>query len=111
MMMYGMGNLFWLWSLLSVLMVLGFSYIIWILAQKETGYIKTTGVVIACGIAALTVILALFGLLWGGRGSGMGGKSGSMMEMKMEGKAAQEMMNEMMKKNPEIKKMMKEMMK
>ena len=84
-----MGSMFVLWSLLSILLVLGFSYIIWILALKETGYVKTTGQVIACGIAALIVVLSLAGLIWGGRMSRgmmggemmMGGKHGAKMEM------------------------------
>lgn len=62
MMMSGMG-LFHLWALLLILLALGFSYIIWIRALKETGFIKTTGQVIACGIAILTVILFLYGAI------------------------------------------------
>jgi hypothetical protein len=89
MMMSGMGNLVLLWSLLSILLMLGFSYIIWVMALKETGYVKTTGLVIACGIAALTVILFLYGSIWGGQmkqgmmggGMMMGGKSGMGKDM------------------------------
>lgn len=88
-MMGGMGSMSLLGGLLSVLMMLGFSYIIWILALKESGKVKTTGLVIACGIAALAVIIALYGAIWGGQmkrgmmggGMMMGGKHGAKMEM------------------------------
>lgn len=62
MMMSGLG-LFHLWSLLLILLVLGFSYLIWIRALKETGLIKTTGQVIACGLAILAMIIFLYGAI------------------------------------------------
>lgn len=103
---YGLGyGLFWA-SLLWFFIVLGFSYIVWILANKESGWVKTTGIVIGCGIA----LLALITLIYGAAGVrkygryGMGGimtRPGSKFEMKMEGREGREMM----------KKMMEEMMK
>ncbi len=114
MMMGGMGAgfslLLLLYAILALGLILGFSYIIWILALKEAGYVKTTGLVIGCGIAALAVILFLSGLIYGGRMAG-GYGMGSMMGpgMMMEGKEGQKMMLEMMMKDPEMKKMMREM--
>ena len=102
-------------GLLWMFLLLGFAYIVWILALKETGYVKTTGQVFACVIAALTVVLFLYGAVWGGQmkqgmmRGGMGcpmmksgmmdGQKGMMkMEEKMGGaKMGKEMMHKMMK--------------
>lgn len=70
------SGLIW-FSLLSFLMILGFSYIIWILAKKETGYINTTGQVIACALAAVALIIFIVSLTYGGSMMrGMGGMTG-----------------------------------
>jgi len=106
-MMGGMGAgfslLLLLYSLLVIGLILGFSYIIWILALKETGYVKTTGLVIACGIAILTAILFLSGLIYGGRMAGSSGLGGMM--------GGKQMGDKEMKQMREMQKMMKEMRK
>lgn len=105
----GFGWLFLAYSLLAIALILGFSYIIWILSVKETGYVKTTGLVIACAIAVLTVILFLSGLIYGGRmgrGYGVSGVTGPGM---MQGKEWHNYMYEQMMKDPEAKKWIREM--
>jgi len=79
-----MGGMIW-GLLLSVVLLLGFAYIIWVLAEKESGTIKTVGQMIAVIIAVLAVIVLIYGAV-GPRGSGcmsgMGGMTGQgkMME-------------------------------
>jgi hypothetical protein len=110
--MMGYG-LLWI-GLLWVAVLLGFAYIIGILAMKETGNVKVIGQVIAGVIAVLTVIIFLYGAVWGGQmkrgmtgrgmgcpmmGSGMmGGQKGMMkmdgMKMEKEGKMMHKMMRE-----------------
>jgi len=103
--MMGYG-LLWV-GLLWMFLILGFAYIVWILALKEAGYIKTTGQVFACVIAVLTVIIFLYGAIWGGqmkKGMMRGGMSCPMMSgqkdmMKMEGmkmEKGSKMMHKMM---------------
>ena len=106
----GFGLLLFLYALLALGLILGFSYIIWILAMKEAGYVKTTGLVIGCTIAALAAILFLSGLIYGGRMAG-GYGMGSMMGpgMMMEGQEGRKYMYEQMMKDPEMKKLMREM--
>jgi membrane protein implicated in regulation of membrane protease activity len=98
MMMGGMGAGFGLmllvYALLMLALVLGFAYIVWTLALKESGYLKTTGQVFACAIAALATIVFLAGLVNSGRMSDMSSK-------KLGGKE--------MKQMQEMQKMMKEM--
>lgn len=89
----GFGWILLLYTILMIALILGFSYIIWILSMKETGYVKTTGMVIACVIAVLAVILFLYGLIYGGR---MGGRYGTGQGM-MENKEGSRYMHEMMK--------------
>lgn len=88
-MMMGYAGL--LSGLLAVFMVLGFAYIIWIMALKETGWIKTTGLVFSCGIAILVLLVVLYAAI-GGWGY-LGGKGmrkykdmgpGSKMHERME---------------------------
>jgi len=65
-MMYGMmGGMIW-GSLLAVLMLLGFAYIIWVLAAKEKGNVKTVGQIIAIIIAVLAAVILLYGTIYGG---------------------------------------------
>jgi hypothetical protein len=83
---YGM-----LWiGLLWLFLVLGFAYIIGVMAMKETGNVKLAGQVIAGVIAVLTIIIFLYGAIWGGQMKrGMMGGSGCPMMgkgMKMDGK-------------------------
>jgi uncharacterized Tic20 family protein len=87
------AGIFW-FSLLSFLLILGFSYIVWILAKKETGWINTTGQVIACATAAVALIILIVSLTYGG--SMMRGFSGGMMGPGMQKMDTQKMM-EMMK--------------
>ncbi|MFH1386407.1 MAG: hypothetical protein ABIH50_01915 [bacterium] len=115
-MMGGMGGgivwMVFLYSLLFLALVLNLAYIVWTIALKESGYVKTTGLAFACGMTVLAIIIFFYGLVYGGgmrenrsmMGGGMG--RGNMM---MEGKGGKMLMKKMMK-DPEMMKMMKEMM-
>ena len=107
MMMGGMGqSMFWA-SLLGTLLLLGFAYIIWVLASKETANTKLAGQIIAGAVAVLAIIFFLYGGVWGGlmgRG-GMHGMTGPSMMGK--GMMGPEQMDKMMK-SPEMKKWMEE---
>jgi len=107
MMMGGMGqSMFWA-SLLGTLLLLGFAYIVWILASKETANTKLTGQIIAGAVTVLAIIFFLYGGVWGGlmgRG-GMYGMTGA--SMKGKGMMGPEQMDKMMK-SPEMKKWMEE---
>lgn len=106
-----MGYGFLLAGLLWLFLLLGFAYIIWAMALKETGYVKTTGLVVACVIALLTVIIFLYGAVKGNqirhnmmRGGGMscpmmgGGMMGGKEGMKpMEKHMGKEMMKDVLK--------------
>jgi hypothetical protein len=108
-MMSGFTSILLLYSLLVLMMVLGFAYIIWIMSVKESGNAKLPGQIVSIVIVVLSLLLFLLGITYGGQmrskmkgcpmmGSGM-----------MEGKGSQKMM-EMMKKNPEMGKKMMKMM-
>ena len=74
------SGLLW-FSLLSLLMVLGFAYIVWILAKKEAGWINTTGQVIACALAVVAVIIFIVSLTYSGSMmKGMCGMTGPSMK-------------------------------
>ena len=106
-MVYGM-----LWALLlTIFLLLGFAYILWVLASKETGGAKTTGQVIAIAIAVLTLVILISAGVYGprmGRMGMMGGagicgpgsqmKGSGMMERQekgmMQGQPMQKMMRE-----------------
>lgn len=77
-MMMGGGTI---WGLiLLVVLLLGFAYIIWVLAAKESGNVKIVGQVIAAIIAILAVIVLIYGVVGGPmKGGCMQGK-GTMME-------------------------------
>ncbi|MFH1347514.1 MAG: hypothetical protein ABIH22_02380 [Candidatus Margulisiibacteriota bacterium] len=62
-MMYG-GMIFG--SLLMVASLLGFAFIIWVLAVKEKGNVKMVGQVIAIVIAVMAAIILLYGTIYGG---------------------------------------------
>ncbi|MCU0641220.1 MAG: hypothetical protein MUC35_03930 [Candidatus Margulisbacteria bacterium] len=89
--MAGMGNILVLTQLLTLGLALGFAYIIWILATKETGNLKLGGQILAAVIALLALLIFIYGLvvanqmqrsMQGGMGGMMmGGKMGSKMEM------------------------------
>jgi len=92
-MMYGMmGGMIWM-SLVSVVMVLGYAYIVWVLANKEAGTMKTVGQVIAVIIALVALVMLFYGTVYGGGLCG-GGEAGKMM-----------------KDNPQMQKQMMEMQK
>lgn len=102
------GVLLW-WCLLTIVLLLGFAYIIWILAGKETGGLKLTGQIIAVIITVITIILFIYCIVISSsisRGMFPCGK-GSMMQAPGMGQGG--MMKEMMK-NPEMQKMMKQHM-
>jgi len=83
-----------LFSLLSLLLVLGFSYVVWILAKKETGWINTAGQSIACAAAAVALIIFLVSLISGGSMMrGLSGGTGPGM-YKMDTQKMMEMMKE-----------------
>ena len=65
-----------LWGLLlMVILLLGFAYIVWVLAAKESGAVKTVGQIIAIIIADLAVLILLYGGIYGGMmGKGWYGK-------------------------------------
>jgi hypothetical protein len=108
-----MGGMFFV-SLLFVLLLLGFAYIIYVYANKESGWLKTTGQVIAIILAVIALLVLLYGGIyggmmgrggmgmmgpcWGGKGmmgGMMGGKMGGMMH---DGKDRNEFMERMMEK-------------
>jgi hypothetical protein len=62
-----MGYCLLLIGLLWLFLVLSFAYIVYILANKESGWLKTTGQVFACVIAVLVLIVFLCGALGGGK--------------------------------------------
>jgi len=109
----GMGYGMVFGSLLGVLLLLGFAYIVWVFANKESGTVKSIGQVIAAVIAILAAIILLYGTIYGGvvgRGAWCGrggkdyksGKSGNWMMkkmMKMPEAERQEMMEKMMKEH------------
>lgn len=66
-MMYGMmgGGMIW-GSLLAVILLAGFAYIIWVQATKEKSNVKTVGQVIAIIIAVLAAVILLYGTIYGG---------------------------------------------
>jgi bacteriorhodopsin len=93
-----------LFSLLSLLMVLGFAYIVWILAKKEAGWINTAGQVIACVLAVVAVIIFIVSLTYSG--SMMRGMCG-MTGPSMKGMDREKMMDVMKGRQGEMPKMHK----
>jgi hypothetical protein len=81
-MMYGMmGGMIWA-SLVSVVLLLGAAYVVWVLAVKEKGNLKTAGQVIAGLIALFAAVLLLYGTIYGGMlGRGCWGGSGRAYKM------------------------------
>ena len=104
------GILLW-WCLLSIALLLGFAFIVWVLAGKEASGLKLTGQIISVVITVITIILFIYCIVYGGgiRG-GMGmfpcGKGNTMQGA---GMGKEGMMKEMLK-NPEMQKMMKQHM-
>ena len=80
------GGIFILWSLLAIALLIGYAHIIWVMSIKEAPTTKLIGQIISLVIVGLTVILFLYGAVYGGRmmrgGYGYGGMMGPMMEGK-----------------------------
>jgi len=100
-------------SILLSVLLLGFAYIVYVLANKEAGGIKTTGQVIAAVIAVFALWVFLYSGIYGGvMGRGICGrgtmrkKPGGMMYDK---KDKYEFMEKMMEK-PGMKEWMEEYM-
>ena len=92
-MMGAMSGLIIWWSLLSISLLLGFAYIIWILASKEAGSTKLVGQIIAVVIAVMVLILFTYGGIYG-RNMSNCGQNGM---MPMMGKGMNESSKEMMR--------------
>lgn len=56
-----MGIMFIISALLKLCMALGLAYVVWVLSVKESGSMKTIGMVISIAIIVLYLISALFG--------------------------------------------------
>ncbi|MDD5382637.1 MAG: hypothetical protein PHH60_03170 [Candidatus Margulisbacteria bacterium] len=99
-MMGGMLGSVYLMLLLYIAMLLGFAYIIWILASKETGGTKIAGQIIAGTITVLVVLMVLYGLVAQNRMRSAMSGPGMMMEGKnFQGKTmTNQQMKEMMQK-------------
>jgi hypothetical protein len=107
------------WGLiLSVVLLLGFAYIVWVLAVKESGNVKIIGQVIAVIIAILALVVLIYGVAGGGSMGRMGmyGHMG-MYDKKdtmgggMKSKDGMKKSIDMMMKDPEMRKYMNEHMK
>ena len=64
-MMWGMMVGAFIFSLLVLISFVGFAYIIWILASRETEWIKTIGNIIAIAIVILAVTFFLYFGIYG----------------------------------------------
>jgi hypothetical protein len=103
--MMGMGSM-WMMLLSSLLMlfvVLGFGYIIWVMASKESGNTKLAGQIISVVIIVLAIILCLYGAVKGPKMRhqmmGQGMMNQDMMKQGMPGMDKHEMKRMMMKDN------------
>ncbi len=56
-----MGAFLIISALLKLALGLGFAYIIWVLAAKESGTSRTTGMVISIAVIILVLISAIYG--------------------------------------------------
>jgi len=97
MMMNGMaGGMVW-GTLLAVVLLLGFAYIVWVLSAKEKGNIKIVGQVIAIIVTVLALWILLYGGVYGGMmGKGMHGRSGRGYKMMDKGEKSYKFMEKMM---------------
>ncbi len=93
-------------SLILSLLLLGFAYIVYVLANKESGGIKTAGQVIAIIIAVIALLVFLYSGIYGGVmgrgicGRGMMGMRGGYKGYGMmhDDKGRYEFMEKMMEK-------------
>lgn len=53
--------------ILGIFLLLGFTYVVWILAGKESGAVKLIGQIIAVVVALLALALILHGGIYGGK--------------------------------------------
>src|SRR3989339_694905 len=73
----GISSFLVIWSLLMALVLLAIGFITWVLAVKESGWLKITGQIIAVVIVVLTLLLLVIGssyrdkMPYRGMGSGM----------------------------------------
>ena len=107
----------WLGSILGLILLLGFAYIIWVLAGKEKGNIKLIGQIVALVIVVIAVVLLLSSLFWGGGlcgGRGYGMMGGGMMGhggASLGSQKKMQMYMDKMMQNPEMKKYLQGKMK
>lgn len=99
-------------SLIMVLFLLGFAYIVIALSNKESGNMKLAGQIIAVLVALVAVLVLFHGVTGRGHcgmcGGGMMGGKDMKCEMKEDMKNDPSMMNDMMKnKEMKNKRMMK----
>jgi len=87
------GGIFIFWSLLAIALLFGFAHIIWVISIKESAATKLIGQILSIAIVVLTLILFLYGAIYGGRMMS-GGMMGQGM-MRMGEKERGEMMKEM----------------
>lgn len=107
MMMGNMMGMAWI-GLLWLTGVLGFAYIIWVLATKENNTVKLLGQILAIVIAALAIIIFIYMSMSAGQMRKMGYEmDGTMMNSKMK----REMMDRMMKDGKMPKEMREKMLK
>ncbi|MCX5726352.1 MAG: hypothetical protein NT030_04075 [Candidatus Saganbacteria bacterium] len=97
--------------ILSVLLILGFAYIIWVLAIKESGWVKTKGQVISILIAVAAVIILIYGGVVAVSGKCYRTEPGMMHNMMGAPEKDRHGFMEQMMKDPEMRKMMEEYMK
>jgi len=102
-----MTGWFWLVPLLGTFLLLGFAYLVWVFADKESGGLKLTGQIIAVVIAILAVILFLGGLYLGVTGRGMYGGP----RMMGIGQPGMHRSVEKMMQDPQMRKWMEEYLK
>jgi hypothetical protein len=94
-------------AITGLIFILGFAYVVWVLANKEAGNIKLAGQIIAVLVALIALVVLYCGVTGKGHCGTMGGK-GMMMGSGMDSKSKCAMMTNMVKKDP---KMMTEMCK
>ena len=105
-MMMGMGSVWMmaLYMLLCLFIVLGFGYIIWVKAAKESGNTRLAGQIISVVIIVLALVLCLYGAV---KGPSMRHKMMNQDMMMKQDMMKQDMMKQGMDKH-EMKKMMKD---
>jgi len=107
-------------SITASIFIIGFAFIIFVLANKESGNIKLAGQIIAALVALVAIVVLFYGLTGRGccgmrgcgmMGSGMMGGKGMKGEMMMNMVKKNPSMMQDMCKNPEMRKMMQDALK